>query len=98
MTSYSDRPIASGHIHQLSVARLAVAGAVTAATMFILCWLLTFLPFPGPTHGYVALFSGMRANSIGALLYGSVWSLLFGGAAGAVFALIYNHIPALDRR
>lgn len=98
MTSYSERPVATGHIHRLSVARLAVAGAITAAVMFILCWLGALLPFPGLTYEYVELFSGMRAVSFGALLYGSVWSLFFGGIGGAVFALIYNYTAALDRK
>lgn len=98
MTSFSAPLTTSSHIHQLSVARLAVTGGMTAAVLFILCWLGTFIPYSSPTHAYVALFSGMQANSAGALLQGTVWSLLFGGIAGALFALIYNATAPLDRR
>ena len=98
MTSFSTPLTASSHIHQLSVARLAVTGGVTGAVLFVLCWLGTFIPYSSPTHAYIALFSGLQANSVGALLQGTVWSLLFGGVSGAIFALVYNRIDSIDRR
>jgi hypothetical protein len=82
----------------ISVARLLVAGGVTAAAVFVLCWLGTLVPFSSPTHAYINLFTAGEIHSIRALCEGSFWSLLFGALLGAVFAVIYNATAALDRR
>ena len=82
----------------LNVARLAIAGGVTAAVVFVLCWLGTFIPFSSPTHAYIMLFTDADVSSSLALLEGTCWSLLFGALVGAAFALIYNAIAALDRK
>ena len=82
----------------LNVARLAIAGGVTAAAVFVLCWIGTFIPFSSPTHAYIALFTSADIGSGQALLEGTCWSLLFGALVGVVFALIYNATAALDRR
>lgn len=76
--------------HTLSVARLAITGAVTAAVIFVLCWLGTFVPFSSPTHAYITLFTNADISSGLALAGGTCWSFLFGLIVGAVFALIYN--------
>ncbi|HEX8841236.1 MAG TPA: hypothetical protein VF757_02945 [Sphingomicrobium sp.] len=87
-----------GEGHTLSVARMAVAGGVTAAAIFVLCWLGTFVPFSSPTHAYIGLFTNADIRSGVALIEGTCWSLLFGLMVGAVFALIYNATAPLARK
>ena len=77
-------------IHTLSVGRLAVSGGITAAAIFVLCWLGTFIPFSSPTHAYISLFTRADISSGLALVEGTCWSLLFGIIVGAVFGLVYN--------
>lgn len=90
------REIAQGHT--VSVARLPVAGGVTAAVVFILCWVGTFIPFSSPTHAYISLFTNADIGSVQALAEGALWSLLFGALIGALFALVYNATAPLGRR
>ena len=88
----------SATVHRaVGILHLVATGAVTAALVFVLCWLGTFVPFSSPTHAYIALFTAAPVNSIGALVEGGLWSLLFGGLVGALFALVYNATAALDR-
>ena len=82
----------------IGVARLAAAAGITAAGVFVLCWIGTFVPFSSPTHAYISLFTVADAQSVTALIEGSVWSFLFGVLIGAVFALAYNKMRALERR
>ena len=82
---------------KLGVLRLAVTGGVSAAIIFILCWVGTFIPFASPTHAYIALFTPAEMSSVQALAEGTLWSLLFGGFSGLVLALIYNLFAGLDR-
>jgi hypothetical protein len=84
--------------HILSVTRLLVAGGVTAGLVFVLCWLGTFVPFSSPTHAYISLFTPAQANSVQALVEGTLWSLLFGALVAGLFALIYNASAPLARR
>ena len=84
--------------HKLSVMRLLIAGGVTAAVVFVLCWVGTFIPFSSPTHAYIGLFTNAGSSSGLALAEGTCWSLLFGALVGAAFALIYNATAALDRK
>ena len=81
---------AAEHSHRLSVLRLLITGAVTAAAVFVLCWIGTFIPFSSPTHAYIGVFTNAEVNSGRALAEGSLWSLLFGGLVGALFAVVYN--------
>jgi hypothetical protein len=82
----------------VSVARLLVTGGATAAIVFILCWVGTFIPFSSPTHAYIGLFTNADATSVQALAQGTIWSLLFGALVGAVFALIYNGTARIGRK
>ena len=81
----------------LSVRRLVVATGATAAVIFILCWLGTFISLSSPTHAYIALFTTADTSTPRALAEGTLWSLLFGVIVGAVFAQIYNATAALAR-
>ena len=87
-----------GNARVVNVTRLAIAGGVSAAAVFVLCWLGTFIPFSSPTHAYITLFTNADVSSGLALIEGACWSLLFGALVGAVFALIYNATAALDRK
>ena len=90
--------VAAERGRRLSVARLALTGGVTAALVFVICWIGTFVPFSSPTHAYISLFTPAGISTPEALIEGSLWSLLFGGFSGAVFALIYNLFEAVERR
>ena len=94
-SSYSE---ISGSGRRLGVIRVGLAAGVSAALVFILCWLGTFVPFGSPTHAYVSLFTPAEMQSIQALGEGTLWSLLFGAFVGAVFAIVYNAFGGLDRR
>ena len=83
--------------HRIGVLRLALAGAITAAAVFVLCWLGTFIPFSSPTHAYIGLFTPAEMSSVAALAQGICWSFLFGGLSGAVFAAVYNALGPLER-
>lgn len=88
---------ASDHRHALSVSRLLVAGGVSAAAIFLLCWVGTFIPFSSPTHAYISLFTQADIGSVRALVEGGLWSLLFGAIVGSVFASVYNATSRLGR-
>jgi hypothetical protein len=77
---------------------LLIAGGATAAIVFVLCWVGTFIPFSSPTHAYIGLFTNADVSSVQALAEGTCWSLLFGALVGAAFALIYNATAALGRK
>lgn len=96
-TSSSSLP-ERARLHTLSVARLAIAGGLTAGLVFVMCWLGTFIPFSSPTHAYISLFTNADTSSGLALAQGTCWSLLFGGLVGGLFALIYNATAALERK
>ena len=89
---------ASARARRLGVVRFASAAGLSAAFVFILCWLGTLIPFSSPTHAYIALFTPAPMQSVQALGEGTLWSLLFGVLTGAVFALVYNLLATLDRR
>lgn len=82
----------------LSVVQLLAAGAVTASVIFVLCWIGTFIPYSSPAHAYIGLFTAADLNSTRALVEGAFWSLLFGGLAAALFALVYNSVAGVARR
>lgn len=84
--------------HRLGILRLALTGAISAALVFVFCWLGTLVPFSSPTHAYIGLFTPAEMSSGGALAQGTLWSFLFGGICGAVIALVYNALAGLDRR
>lgn len=85
-------------VRKLGVARLAVTGALAAATFYVLCW-IGALTITGPaSHMYVQLFTNAEVSSGAALLEGVLWSIVFGLIAGALIALIYNAFAFLDRK
>lgn len=98
MATLSTAPVREGErLHVVNVVRLGIAGGVTAAVVFVLCWIGTFVPFSSPTHAYIGLFTNADFSSGQALVEGTCWSLLFGLLVGAAFALIYNATAVFER-
>ena len=97
-TTHSSSLSEQRETHFVSVARLAIAGGASAAVVFVLCWVGTFVPFSSPTHAYISLFTSAEISSGLALAQGFCWSLLFGALMGAVFALTYNATASIGRR
>jgi hypothetical protein len=95
-TSFVQNPV--DERHSLSVVRLLVTGAVTSAVIFVLCWIGTFIPYTSPSHAYIGLFTNAEISSVRALIEGGLWSVLFGGFAVALFALVYNSVAGFARR
>lgn len=81
---------------KLSIARVALAGAASAAIFFALCWAGTFLPIGPATHMYLGLFTNAEPSSGFALVQGVCWSIAFGLIAGGLFAWVYNLLARLD--
>ena len=94
-TLASDTRIAPGGA---DVVRFALTGALAATIFFFLCWVGAFLPFGPATHMYLQLFTSADVNSGLALWQGLCWSLAFGLIAGAVIALSYKLVAAVDGR
>lgn len=90
--------VATAKGRRISVTRLALTGSVTAALVFVVCWLGTFIPFFSPTHAYISLFTAAETSTPEALIEGSLWSLLFGGFSAALFAIVYNLFGGLESR
>jgi hypothetical protein len=98
MTISATEMVGIGERHTVSVTRLLVTGAVTAAAIFVLCWIGTLIPYSSPTHAYIGLFTNADVSSGRALVEGAVWSLLFGGLSAALFAVTYNAAARVARR
>ena len=90
--------VATAKGRRISVSRLSLTGGVTAALVFVVCWLGTFIPFSSPTHAYISLFTALGVSTPEALIEGSLWSLLFGGFGAAIFAIVYNLFEGLESR
>lgn len=97
-TASMDSPKVEDRSNRLGVRRLVVAAGLTAAAVFVLCWIGMFIPLSSPTHAYVGLFTDANAKSALALAEGTLWSLLFGALVGGLFALIYNATASIGRR
>jgi hypothetical protein len=82
---------------KLSIIRVALAGAISAAAFFTLCWLGALLPIGPASHMYLNLFTAEPGASIAALFQGICWSIAFGLIAGGLFALVYNALSWLER-
>jgi hypothetical protein len=100
-TTYPDRSeqqLGSTSETRAGVLRLAVTMGLSAAVVFTLCWLGTFIPASSPTHAYIGFFTRAEPSSGLALAEGTCWSLLFGGLYGATLAIFYNLSSALQPR
>ena len=83
---------------RVDVVRFALTGALSATIFFFLCWVGALLPFGPATHMYLQLFTSADVNSGLALWQGLCWSLAFGLIAGAIIALSYKLVAAIDGR
>ena len=73
-----------------SPSRLAIAGGVTIAILFALCWLGTVVLPQGPSHMFIALFTAAPVGSLAALIVGGSTALVFGALGGGLLAWSYN--------
>lgn len=87
-----------GRVRKLGVARLALTGGLSAAIIYVLCWIGAQTPFGPGTHMYLELYTGAELSTVRSLVEGTIYS--FGGwlIAGAIIAYIYNALATLDRR
>lgn len=79
----------------LSLIGSAIAAGLTLVVLFLLC-ALAALVVPGlqATHAWVGLFTLAPVTSPQAWLEGVLFSLVFGGIVGSVFAAVHNAISA----
>lgn len=85
-------------IHKIGVLRLALTGAIASAVFFVLCWVGAQIPLGTLSHMYIQLFTKADLNSTAALVEGLCWSIGFGLIGGALIALAYNFLGALERK
>jgi hypothetical protein len=85
-------------IHKIGVLRLSLTGAIASAVFFVLCWLGAQIPLGTLSHMYIQLFTKADLNSTAALVEGLCWSIGFGLIGGALIALAYNFLGALERK
>lgn len=81
---------------RLGLARCALTGAVVLAVLFAICWLAAAAGLTG-SHMFVSLFTLAPIASSAALAVGLFWSLISGGVAGALAAIVYNALSFLAR-
>ena len=82
---------------RLGLRRFSVTGAVVIAVLFVLCWVGSAIGLTGFSHMFVSLFTLAPTASVAAFGIGLWWSLLFGGFAGALIAIVYNAFSFLGR-
>jgi hypothetical protein len=88
---------AANHSHRIGITRATLSGAITLGMLFVLCWIGARLPLITVSHMFVQLFTTEPMTSTGALLEGTLWSVVFGGLFAFVAASTYNLMGALDR-
>jgi hypothetical protein len=75
----------------LSPLAAAVGLAVALVILFVLCAVAQAVAPDWPaTHAWIGLFTAAPALSLRAWADGVLWSAVFGGVGGAVFAVAYN--------
>ena len=85
-------------IHKIGVLRLALTGAIASGVFFVFCWVGAQIPLGTLSHMYIQLFTKADLNSTAALVEGTCWSIGFGLIGGALIALAYNLLGALERK
>lgn len=85
-------------VRKLGVARLALTGGISAAIIYVLCWIGAQTPYGPGAHVYLQLYTGADLSSGRSLIEGVIYS--FGGwlIGGGIIAYIYNALAALDLR
>ena len=82
---------------RLNVFRVALTTSLAATVFLLLCWIGAIIGFGPAQHMYIGLFSDAAVTSGLALIVGLCWSLVGGLIIGALYALIYNMLAALER-
>lgn len=83
--------------NRIGIFHIAATGSLTAAIIFELCWLASFISFASPTHAFIGFFTSANLYSEKALLEGTLWSFFIGGLTGALLAAIYNMLAGVRR-
>ena len=63
----------------------------TFLVLFVLCFLAALL-FPNASlaHSWLGLFSAKPMGSVGQLIEGVIWNVVFAWIAAVIFGLVYN--------
>jgi hypothetical protein len=77
----------------LSVTRSTIAGALTLGIVFAACWIGAFIKVLPVSHMFLQLFTTEPMTSAAALAEGMLWSVVFGGLIGLLFAALYRFAP-----
>jgi hypothetical protein len=80
----------------LSVIRLTITGAVSLASLFVLCWAGAVATDVRLSHMFIELFTMAPIGSVTALAEGACWSFLFGALSGLLISFTYNLLSFLD--
>lgn len=84
-------------VRKLGVMRIAFTGGISAAIIYVLCWIGAQTPYGPGVHMYLQLYTGADLSTGKSLVEGALYS--FGGwlIGGGIIAYIYNSLAALDR-
>ncbi len=82
------------HSHPIDILRATVTGAITLGIIFVGCWVGARVPLITVSHMFVQLFTTQPPASTGALLEGTLWSVVFGGLTALIAAVTYNVMGA----
>jgi cell shape-determining protein MreD len=65
----------------------------TFVVLFVLCFLAALL-FPNAelTHNWLSLYSTRPMGSVGQLIEGVIWNVVFAWVAAVIFGLVYNSL------
>jgi hypothetical protein len=65
----------------------------TFVVLFVLCFLAALL-FPNAelTHNWLSLYSTRPTGSVGQLIEGVIWNVVFAWIAAVIFGLVYNSL------
>jgi hypothetical protein len=65
----------------------------TFVVLFVLCFLAALL-FPNAelTHSWLSLYSTRPMGSVGQLIEGVIWNVVFAWIAAVIFGLVYNSL------
>jgi hypothetical protein len=75
----------------LSPMAVGVGLAVALIALFVLCAIAQLVAGDWPaTHAWIGLFTAAPALSLRAWVEGVLWSAVFGGIGGAIFAFAHN--------
>lgn len=75
---------------RINITQCTFVTAVTSALLFAMCWAGAYFGIASDSHLFIALFTLAAPVTALALATGVCSALLFGGLAGAIFAILFN--------